>query len=216
MRHIFNGVVSYDLPFGRGKPFAVTGALDKSWAGGRLEASWRRRAVCQCSSITLAATFAEFGSSGLNGDAAGWIRTSGGVITSSRHNNATIGPNGFGSASQSGGFPNAFANPDAVAAQFRPVTFADQRAGMGAIRGLPRWNLDMAITKNTHITERVNVRFDAQFINLFNHPQFAGDSSDNYFNSNAALDMSTPSAFGVLNSQFNSPRFIQFGLKLEF
>ena len=160
--------------------------------------------------------FSEFGSSGLNGDAAGWIRTSGGVITSSRHNNPTIGSGGFGSASQSGGFPNAFANPDAVAAQFRPVTFADQRAGMGAIRGLPRWNLDMALTKNTHITERVNLRFDAQFINLFNHPQFAGDSSDNYFNSNAALDMSTPSAFGVLNSQFNSPRFIQFGLKLEF
>jgi hypothetical protein len=216
MRHIFNGVVSYDLPFGKGKPFASTGALDKIVGG------WTIGSILAASSglpmfvYNFGGDFSEFGSSGLNGDAAGWIRTSGGVITSSRHNNPTIGSGGFGSASQSGGFPNAFANPDAVAAQFRPVTFADQRAGMGAIRGLPRWNLDMQLTKNTHITERVNLRFDAQFINLFNHPQFAGDSSDNYFNSNAALDMSTPSAFGVLNSQFNSPRFIQFGLKLEF
>ena len=74
----------------------------------------------------------------------------------------------------------------------------------------------MGVTKTTHITERVNVRFDAQFINLLNNPQFAGDSTDNYFNSNAALDTSTPSAFGVLNTQFNSPRVMQFGLKVEF
>jgi Carboxypeptidase regulatory-like domain len=216
MRHIFNSVVSYELPFGQGKPFATRGALDKIVGG------WSVASILTASSglpmfvYNFGGDFSEFGSSGLNGDSAGWIRTSGGVITSSRHNTPTIGANGFGQSSADGGFPNAFGNPDAVAALFRPVTFADQRAGMGAIRGLPRWNLDFGVTKTTRITERVGVRFDAQFINLLNNVQFKGDTTDNYFNTNAALDTSTPEAFGVLNNQFNAPRFIQFGLKLEF
>jgi len=64
----------------------------------------------------------------------------------------------------------------------------------------PGWaNVDFSIVKNTSIYEKATVRFTADFFNLFNHP---------------SLDL--PGATGVISSQANDPRIIQFGLRVEF
>jgi hypothetical protein len=66
-------------------------------------------------------------------------------------------------------------------------------------------NIDFALFKNTNITERLNLQFRAEFFNTFNRPQF-----------NPPNTSCCGSQFGVISGQYNLPRVIQFGLKLQF
>jgi Carboxypeptidase regulatory-like domain len=79
--------------------------------------------------------------------------------------------------------------------------------GVGAIRGLMYWNMDVRVTKNVKIWERVG--FDFQFVttNVFNHPVFY----------DGGLDPTAGAAsFGVTSAQGNNPRQMQFGLRVSF
>jgi hypothetical protein len=102
---------------------------------------------------------------------------------------------------------NLFANPQAVLADFRPIQVSqDTRSARGVLRGLPYWNFDLSLAKNTRVTERVAFLFSADFLNAFNHVVF----------NDPTLNMQDPASFGVLSSQANNPRAIQLGLRLEF
>ena len=70
-------------------------------------------------------------------------------------------------------------------------------------QGIDNW--DFAVFKKTPITERINLQFRAEFFNLFNRVQFAAPG----------LTQGNPS-FGVVSSQANSPRLIQFALRTSF
>jgi hypothetical protein len=48
----------------------------------------------------------------------------------------------------------------------------------GIIRALNTWQIDLALTKQTKLTERVSMEFGAQVFNIFNHVQF-GDPNPN-------------------------------------
>jgi len=48
----------------------------------------------------------------------------------------------------------------------------------GVLRALNTWQIDLALTKETKLTERVSLEFGAQFFNIFNHVQF-GDPNPN-------------------------------------
>jgi hypothetical protein len=52
----------------------------------------------------------------------------------------------------------------------------------------------------------VSVVFAFDFFNIFNKVDF----------NNPSLDLTNPRAFGVITSQNNAPRRIQFGLRVEF
>jgi hypothetical protein len=69
--------------------------------------------------------------------------------------------------------------------------------------GIANW--DFALFKTTQITERVGVQFRTEFFNLFNRVQFA----------QPGLAAGNPS-FGVVSSQTNNPRLIQFALRAMF
>jgi hypothetical protein len=71
--------------------------------------------------------------------------------------------------------------------------------------GIDNW--DLAFVKNTGITadDRVKLQFRAEMFNMFNHPQF-GPPGNSY----------QAGGFGIVSSQINNPRLIQFGLKLYF
>ena len=213
-RHIFNALVTYELPLGKGKGFATSGVADKVLGGWSVSGVYTLGTGLPMMVYDFGACGSEFGSTPFNGAPVGLIKTSSGSISTSRHNNPTI--NNFGTNSGPGGFPNAFANPDEVRAQFRYPTFADNRMGLGAVRGLLRWNFDFGLSKTTRITERFSTRFDVQFVNAFNHPMLGGGTSGQYFNAEANADISTPETFGVLGQQFNSPRYIQIGLRFDF
>jgi len=63
-------------------------------------------------------------------------------------------------------------------------------------------NWDISLFKQFRITEKINAQFRAEAFNAFNRVQFG--------NPNLSV---TSSAFGVVASQANTPRQIQFGLK---
>jgi hypothetical protein len=204
-RHIFNGYFNYELPFGRGKRFAAGSALDKVIGGWRLSGI-----VTAASGLPLEfiqGTGQEFGAAFLFGSAVGMIQRSGGLFSASR-TNGVVGSNNIGTnAAGAGSGINAFGNPEAVYNSFRRVEISrDTRVGRGALRGLPRWNVDLSVGKRTALTEKVSMAFSADFTNAFNRVEF-GDPNLNFTN---------PRAFGVLNSQINLPRYIQLGLRFEF
>ncbi len=68
------------------------------------------------------------------------------------------------------------------------------------------WNVDMRVTKNVKIVERVSAEFQFVVTNLFNHPIFYDPT----------LDVTNPGGWGVISSQGNNPRAMQFGIRLSF
>ena len=75
-----------------------------------------------------------------------------------------------------------------------------------ALAGAPQKNVDFTLGKVFRITEKQNLRFRADFFNLFNHPQFAV---------NNLLDVSAPTSALVSSTSVN-PRLIQLALKYFF
>lgn len=49
----------------------------------------------------------------------------------------------------------------------------------GILRALNSWQVDLALTKTTKLTERVSMEFGAQVFNIFNHTQYGDPSTDN-------------------------------------
>src|SRR5947209_17963608 len=108
-----------------------------------------------------------------------------------------------------------FPTPYELLAGIRHSSFEDKTIGFRSVRAPMRWNVDLALSKMTRITERFSTRFDVQFVNAFNHVMF-GSGGDSYFSNQPGMDISGPGAFGVPSNQYNSPRYIQMGLRFDF
>jgi Carboxypeptidase regulatory-like domain len=79
----------------------------------------------------------------------------------------------------------------------------------------PRFvNADFSLIKDFPITfrEGMGLQFQAEFFNLFNHPQYFMGG----IGGTGQQDIGTQSSFGVINNTVNNPRLIQFALKLKF
>jgi Carboxypeptidase regulatory-like domain len=145
------------------------------------------------------------------GDSLNFFSFENGVLTgafnqgNSRHSNVP-GANGIGD----GGFGvNLFGDPVAAFGLFRnPVLGLDQghNGGAGILRGLPFWNMDVSVRKNFKLTERFSTEAQVVFTNVLNHNQFA----------DPILDLSNPSQWGVLTTQGNTPRQMEFGIRFNF
>jgi hypothetical protein len=68
------------------------------------------------------------------------------------------------------------------------------------------WDLDWAVGKDLHLTERYKLTFSAQMFNVFNVVNFNAPS----------LNLNSPTNFGVFTSQSNTPRRILLGLRFQF
>jgi Carboxypeptidase regulatory-like domain/TonB dependent receptor-like, beta-barrel len=64
-------------------------------------------------------------------------------------------------------------------------------------------NFDLSLFKQFAPTERLRVQFRVEALNAFNRPRFGSPTT-----------LVTAAEFGVINTQANSPRQLQFGLKL--
>ena len=126
-----------------------------------------------------------------------------------------IGPYPTGSQSRKScgpASPCTFSNPAMASLSFRdPILGLDTGRNAYVLRGLPFWNMDFAVVKNTHVTERVSVEFHAMFANVFNHVQM----------SDPLFLMGVPSIWGFeitgpAGDQQNDPRKIEFGLRVRF
>ncbi len=77
----------------------------------------------------------------------------------------------------------------------------------GAIRALSYWQIDLALTKETKLTERVAMEFAVQAFNIFNHVQLGDPGALNVIyntQANSATGFLTPqSGFGTISSTVN-------------
>src|SRR5438132_1685661 len=73
------------------------------------------------------------------------------------------------------------------------------------LRGFPTYSEDVNIFKVFRLYERLDMKFEAQFGNLFNRTDFC-DPDTNF----------SAGSFGTVNTQCNSPRSIQFALRFDF
>ncbi|HEU0140141.1 MAG TPA: carboxypeptidase-like regulatory domain-containing protein [Bryobacteraceae bacterium] len=75
----------------------------------------------------------------------------------------------------------------------------------GALRsdGMNQW--DISVAKTWRLTESVQLRFQTQFINAFNHVTFSAPNLT-----------STNTAFGTVTSEASMPRTIRWGLRIEY
>jgi hypothetical protein len=110
-------------------------------------------------------------------------------------------PNVVGQATLSPRTPERWFNIDAFA--FPPRgTFGN--AGRNILTGPGTENVNISLLKNMTLRERLDLQLRAEVFNLFNHPNF--NLPDNFLGS--------PTFGRILSAQ--SPRHIQFGLKLLF
>ncbi len=108
-----------------------------------------------------------------------------------------------------------FSNPAQVFSEFRPcVLGVDTSCGNGLIRGLPTWNMDATVSKDIGIWKegRVGATLIFQFTNVLNHVQMA----DPGVGGSPALDISAPQDWGSLGGQANTPRQMEFGVRIHF
>lgn len=92
-----------------------------------------------------------------------------------------------------------------VFSQPAPFTFGNHSLYSPDIRSDATRNWDLSLFKEFRIRERVTTQFRAEAFNAFNTVRFGNPSTS-----------VTASNFGVVASQANSPRQIQFGLKFLF
>ncbi len=125
-----------------------------------------------------------------------------------------------GTRQKGGSGLNIFADPNAVYNQFgRLILGLDNSSnGAGILRNFPYWNLDMQVSKDFRLPfrEGMGITFNAQFANLLNHfqPGFTANSLTN--GSTTYMNIDSPQNFGVVTQQGNTPRQIEFGLRLHF
>ena len=113
-----------------------------------------------------------------------------------------------GNPARGGSGMNLFSDPSAVFSNFRRVVLGvdTRNGGAGPLRGMPTWNLDMAVVKDIRIREGIGATLHFQFVNVLNHFQPA----------NPGLSIDNPGSFGVITSQANAPRQMEFGMRLYF
>ncbi|MGA7237490.1 MAG: carboxypeptidase-like regulatory domain-containing protein [Bryobacteraceae bacterium] len=126
--------------------------------------------------------------------------------------NVAFGPASVGTLTHSGvnyGL-NFYANPAQVYSEFRPCVLGyDTNCGgpFGPLRGLPTWNLDAQVVKNIGIyKEHVGAQLFFTFTNVLNHFQ----------PSTSAGSLTSATAFGQITGQSNSPRSMEFGIRVHF
>jgi len=89
--------------------------------------------------------------------------------------------------------------------------FCNGNLGRGAIPGPMYTNVDFGVSKNFKITERMKMRFDANFFDLLNHPNFENPTagSNNIFSGNFGQAVSTYADQG-------GHRVTQLALRFDF
>jgi hypothetical protein len=102
--------------------------------------------------------------------------------------------------------PNAFSQP-AAATQIGQSGFSVLGGAPQQARGPAWYNVDASVFKEFAFGDVSRLQFRTEAFNLFNHPQFAQPSNLNYTNT---------TNFSEITSLRNTPRLLQFALKLAF
>jgi hypothetical protein len=118
------------------------------------------------------------------------------------------GSGGIGTNNSTG--INIFSNPAAVYSEFRRciVGYDTSCGGYGNLRNLPTFNLDAQALKDIGVWKegKVGATLSFQITNTLNHMQPGSPS----------LSITGPTTFGRITSQSNTPRNMEFGIRVHF
>ena len=96
-----------------------------------------------------------------------------------------------------------------------PQSYFDTNCGGYALRSLPRWNLDLGVHKTIGFwREGVGADLSFQITNVLNHMQPADPNG--YYTNTGNLDASNSASFGTVGGQINTPRQMEFGIRVKF
>jgi hypothetical protein len=205
-KHVFNSNFFYELPLGKK-------ILNRGPAWNRLAGGWYVAGIFSANTgvplTVVESTSAWGGAPQIGAVSAGAIplRT---VDASPGINVNVTGTNGVGTSGNpavKGSGLNLFSDPAQVFASFRPILLSvDGRNGRDTLRGLSHWNFDLSMGKKTKFNEKLSAVFTTDIINIFNHVEFV----------DPVLSLQSPASFGVLTTQYGTPRAIQLSFRLEF
>jgi hypothetical protein len=188
-RHVFTTNYVYDTPWFRSQPGVIGHVLGGYELSGILT-------VNSGLPLTIITSRAQLGDPAATGYAAPGAPNNG-AVSSARPDQISD--------------PNVGA-PHTLAQWFNPAAFVIPTVGgamgterRGAVNGPGLWRYDMALMKNTKVSEKVNLQFRAEAFNLFNH-------------TNPATIGTTRSTLSTYNqvTTVRDPRIIQLALKLLF
>ena len=84
--------------------------------------------------------------------------------------------------------------------------WCDSPTGRNTLRAPGFVNTDFGVAKKFKFTERWGLQFQANFFNIFNHPNFAVPNGN----------LASGSTFGLSTFDFNGPRITQLALRFDF
>jgi hypothetical protein len=218
-KFLFNNAVSWETPWYKAQ-HGILGHIAGGWvistiltaqSGAPEGVTYSQNTLCggQCQS------FGESSSSSIVSYADWAVAAAPYTGGSSAHYNVT-GSNGIGTNNSPG--VNQFANPAQVYSEFRPciLGYDTSCGGAGNIRGLPQWNVDAGVLKDIAVWKegRVGATLSFQITNVLNHVVMSNPAAVATASSN--LSLSTPTQFGRITSAANTPRNMEFGLRIHF
>jgi hypothetical protein len=124
-----------------------------------------------------------------------------GICTFPANRADIVGDPGQGASGSAESRLNQYFNINAFAVN-QSFAYGTAPRYLGSVRGPGQANVNFSVIKDTTFMERYRVQFRAEFFNLFNRVEF-GMPDTNFGDA----------TFGVISTQSNIPRQIQFGLK---
>jgi hypothetical protein len=221
VKFVYSQMVLYQPPFFKDQK-GIIGHVAGGWTIAPLftaQSGFPMQLSVGTGSNTNAQAFGEIYGNNNSGNYENAVATSSFTGGNSAHNNVTP-CNGVGTSGNSG--INMFSSPCTIYNEFRPPILGidSNTNGFGPIRNFPTWNLDLTLSKDIRVTERLGATMIFQFVNVLNHfqPAFNTNSPPN---GGSGLNISSPSTFGVVTAQNTSgngvqSRWMEFGLRMRF
>ena len=218
LTHAFKANFTYELPFGKGHRFTPSGAfLNRVVSGWNAASIFTWQTGLPFSIVSREPTVNRAGTRSLRNTAVGTltpgqIDSNIGVFPQANGTVFLINPkllNPDGTAAASDGLTCA---PTVTGGFCNPQPGQLGNLGQDAFTGPHYFDWDLAIGKETPITERVKLTFRAESFNVLNHPTFAPNIDGNGI---AEFDINN-TTFGQSTSTVSAPRILQLSLKLTF
>ena len=196
---VFVASYLYNLPFGHNRRFLNSNGWENGLVGG-----WQIGGIHRYQSGNPIAFSGATGIPSFEGSIR-WNLVPGQSLLAGR----TKGNGGFNPFVDHWYNPNAVSDPnDSMRISAGGAyEFGDKPRYESYDRAFPYLDEDFSITKATLLREGLNLQFRAELFNAFNRHIFGGPGDTNPYDT---------STFGVVSSLQNSPRNVQFTLKLQF
>jgi len=194
-QHMFVMSWVYELPFGQGKQYAMSGFKDKIAGGWRINGVYSAYTGTPFTVTAAATSLNAPGSTQLADQIAEPVKT-GAVGPGTQYYNVT-----------------AFRDPNVGRAS---TSFRFGNMGRNSIRGPGFQKVDLAMFKDFRLTERFILQFKAESFNFTNTPRFGNPAANvSAMAVNAAGDVLNSNNFMAITSASDERKF-RFGLRLSF